>query len=333
MATSGTVAQTPITVDTFITQALQRAGKLPSTAGGELLARIREALYFLLADLGNDGINLWCKVKSVISVEPYATSYQMVKGTKDITDMLYRELFDLGGILTNPDPTQLQFTSTNGVVPVYNISAEFQAPGRATLAVDYSLDGITWTNLVVLNPVDVVAGSEFSLDLDNSAIAAYWRIREVTNPSLLAMQEVRFRKVNNELTLYKLNQTDYVNLPNKQSTGQKPLQFWFDKQIDPRVWVWPIPTQDRGQLVIWSALQPQDPGSMTNELAVPTHWYRYIATALAVEAAMLMPPNELPPGRLEQLQGQAAEQKIRASNGESDGSSYQLAPNISPYTR
>jgi hypothetical protein len=332
VTTSGTVAQTPITVDTLITHAIQRCGKLPSTAGGELLQRARESLYFMLADLGNDGINLWCVNKSVVAVQPYSTAYQLPRGTVDVTDILYRELWDLAGAYSSPSPTELVFTCDQAT-PVYNITADFAAAGRVTLAAEYSFDNVVWNTLVILQPVDVVLGASFVLDLDNSALAQYWRLREVTALSMVPMDNVRMRKVNNELLLSKLNKDDYTNLPNKQYTGQKPLQYWFDKQIDPRVWVWPIPTQNRGQLVFWAAQQPQDPGSMTNELAVPARWYRYVQAALAHQVAFLIPKNELPPGRLGELKIDAEEARLRASNGESDGSSYQLAPLIGGYTK
>lgn len=332
MATSGVVAQQTVIVDTLITHAIQRCGKLPSTAGGELLQRVREALYFLIADLGNDGVNLWCMNKSVVKTQPYSAAYQLPVGTLDVTQVLYRDLWNIAGAFSSPSVDILQFTATADQ-PVNTISFEFAATGTATLAVEYSIDGVSWLTLLSLSPVTVVDGSSMTIDLDNTALAKYWRLRELTTPAILATRNVLLRKVNNELPLWKLNLDDYANLPNKYTTGQKALQFWFDKQINPRMWVWPIPTTDQGQLVIWSASQPQDPGAMTNELAVPTRWYRYIAAALARETAMLIPPNELPAGRLADLKADAAECRLRAIDGESDGASYQLVPNISPYTR
>lgn len=332
MSTSGVVAQQAVIVDTLVTHAIQKCGKLPSTAGGELLQRVREALYFLMADLGNDGVNLWCMNKSVVKVQPYSAAYQLPVGTLDVTQVLYRDLWNIDGVFSGPSVVILQFTATESQ-PVNSISFEFAAPGTATLAVEYSTDGANWFTLLNLAPVTVVDGSTMTIDLDNTSTAQYWRLRELTAPSILGMRNILFRKVNNELPLWKLNLDDYANLPNKNTTGQKALQFWFDKQINPRMWVWPVPTTDVGQLVIWSASQPQDPGSMTNELAVPTRWYRYIAAALAREAAMLIPPNELPPGRLVELKADATEFRLRAIDGESDGASYQLAPNISPYTQ
>lgn len=331
MQTSGTIATQPITVDTLVTHALQRCGKLPATTGGELLQRVREALYFLVADMGNDGINLWCMTKSVVNVVPYNAAYQLPVGTNDCTEALYRTLWKMNGVLSSPTPDVLQFTASASL-PLDNISARFTEAGTASLAVDYSYDGATWYTLITLQSVEVIPGAVFVVDLDNTANATYWRLREITGTPILGMDDVRFRKINNELLMSRMNRDDYTNLPNKHYQGQKALQFWFDKQIEPRVWVWPVPMYDVGQIVFWAASQVQDPGDLTNSLAVPTRWYRYVQAALSHMTAFLIPQNELAPGRLEILKADADECRLRASNGESDGSSYQLAPLIGGYT-
>lgn len=330
MATSGTVAQQLITVDTLITHALTRCGKLPSTVGGELLERVREALYFLIADLGNDGINLWCMTKSVVGVVPNHNNYQLPVATNDIPNCLYRTLRSLPGTVNQS--VDAQTVDIGYPAPVDNVSGRFTAPGVATLAFEYSLDAVTWVTLMSLDPVEVIAGATFVVDLDNTAEARYWRIRD-TSGTMLAMDKVRFRLIDNEVNMAKLNGDDYKNLPNKSTRGQRSLQYWFDKQIDPRIFVWPVSNQELDQIVYWAASQVQDPGELTNSLAVPTRWYRYIQAALSHMTAFLIPANELPSGRLAELKIDADECKLRASNGESDGSPWQIAPMIGGYTR
>lgn len=329
MATSGTVDQTLVTVDTLISHAVTRAGKLPATVGGELLERIREALYFICSDLGNTGINLWCMQKSVVNVVPYQTSYALPNGTNDITMALYRTLNTLPG---TPVQAGAQVTvDLVSPVAVTNVQGTFATSGYASLAIEYSTDNVIWFLLTEVGSSVVTAGSVFIVDIDASALARYWRVRD-TSGTLLPLTGVYFRTVAQELNMAKLNKDEYMSLPNKQSTGGKALQYWFDKQISPAVWVWPMSNQPADQMVFWQASQVQDPGDLQNSLAVPSRWYQALIDKLSYRAAMLIPPPELLPGRLETLKSDALESETRASDGESDGSSYRLAPRIGGYT-
>lgn len=330
MSTSGTIAQTPVSVETMLSYAFSRCGKLSSTVSGDLLSKARLALYFILADLSNDGINLWCMNKSVVNVVPQQASYQLPVGTNDVTNMLYRQLHDYVQLPTlTPDAYAVQLEEPQAI---NNITGAFTQAGTASLAVEWSPDGLGWELLQQLEPFVTDDASDFVIDLDATKLAAYWRVRD-TSGTLMTVSTMSFRTVKQEVTMSLLNRDDYTNLPNKHNSGQQSLQFWFDKQIDPRVWVWPISNRPQDQLVIWSALQIQDPGSLTNDLAVPTRWYKAITDKLAAEVALLIPPAELPPGRLEALLAVSAASYPRAAASETDGSSFQLQPRISVYTR
>lgn len=330
MTTSGTVAQTKVTVEQLISHAFGRCGQLPSAIGGELLSRAREALYYLLADLGNDGINLWCMTKSVLNVVPNRVDYQLPVGTLDVTNSLYRTLWSLPGV-----PVQTADAVTvdvGGPEPVDNVTGRFTTGGTLSMVIEASIDGVVWHVLVENPEIEVAAGASFVTDLDSTMTAQFWRIRDISG-TLLPMDNVRFRKVNTEITMAALNIDDYTNLPNKHYRGQRSLQYWFDKQIEPRVWVWPMSDKELDQIVIWSALQVQDAGRLTNDLAVPTRWYRSIQATLSHQVAFLVPANQLPQGRLGELKNDADEARLRAINGESDNSSFRIAPRIGSYTR
>src|SRR5690606_12994520 len=98
--------------------------------------------------------------------------------------------------------------------------------------------------LVKLSPAEVnKIGAEFTMDLNNTVEAKFWRVRDWSG-SMLPMAELLFRVSNTEIMADKLNRDDYQQLPNKAYTGQRALQFWFDKQINPQLWVWPVPERD-----------------------------------------------------------------------------------------
>lgn len=331
MATSGTVGQLNVDAATFIDHAFLMCGKMPATVSGELMLRAREKLHFLLWALANDGVNLWCIKKTVFNLQPNRQVIPMATGTVDVINTLFRTL---NAQIGTP---YVAGTDRQGVVlaaaqVVRNVSGTFSAAGTATLVVQASVDGVTWESLATLNPVTVEAGSAFAIDIDNSSLAQWWQLKD-TSGTLIPVTELAFRTISNEIPCSKLNRDDYQQLPNKTFTGQQALQFWFDKQINSQLWIWPMPSVAGSQLVVWEHSLIQDIGSLTNQLAVPMRWYEAIISALAVRVAQIIPPVELPPGKLTELKVQEREDRVRANSGESDGSSYRLAPNIRAYTR
>lgn len=331
MATSETIGQTTVDVATMIETSFRKCGKLPSTISGELLEAARLNLYLILVALANDGVNLWCINKSVVNVAAEAISYPLSSNMNRVIRVLYRTLGTMTTTSTNAD-TDYKGVVLSTATAVTNVSGQFTAAGVATLVAEYSLDGVTWVIVAGLGAFNATVNSTFTLDIDNTASATRWRIRD-SSGTLVAMTNVQFRTITDELPLAALNRDDYQQLPNKRTPGQKALQFWFDKQVIPKIWVWPLSNRTQDQLVIWEQGTIEDVGALTNTLAVPDRWIKSIIYSLAVESAMDLPGNELPAGRLAELKGFRLEHSQAAANGESDGSSYKLAPRISGYTR
>ena len=129
-----------------------------------------------------------------------------------------------------------------------------------------------------------------------------------------------------------MNRDDYFSLPNKTFQANKSLQYWFDKQIAPQIWLWPVPnTAD--QLAVEYHRQIEDVGSLNNLIEVPQRWYEYVIFGLSCRVAVELPSGELPPGRLEYLEGKAEYHLQRAADGESDGAPIKLVPAIRGYTK
>ena len=57
--TSNTTAMTTITVDQLISFAYKEAGKLSEELTPEYINAIRQALWYILINLSNRGVNLW----------------------------------------------------------------------------------------------------------------------------------------------------------------------------------------------------------------------------------------------------------------------------------
>ena len=329
--TSGTVGQTTIDVSTFVEKAYRRCGKLASTISSELQISAKENLFLLLSDLANRGTSLWCIQKTVLAVNSSQTYYPMPAGTVDVNTALYRTKTDLTGTTINGAGWQGLSLPTATVVNTVSVS--FATATVPTLVVESSADNVSWTLRASLSSaIALPAATLVCADVDNSATASFWRVRD-TSGVLASVTSLVFSTLPNELPLSKMSNDDYAALPDKTGTGAKALQFWYDKQINPRIWVWPVPQAPGDQIVVWTQRHIQDVGAFTNTVEIPQRWYESVLLTLACRCALELPAGELPEGRYELLKGLADEHLLQAEDGESDGSPIRIAPRIGGYTR
>lgn len=335
MATSGTVGQTAVNATTIIEHAYRRCGKLASTISSELQLSARENLYFLLSDLANRGLSLWCLQKQVLGVTANQVQFPLQVGTVDVMTTLYRTKTDLTGSTISDAGWQGIDLGAGGETAAYNAAITFTGVTAPTLVFESSTDGLTWLQQAVFpSGVSVAANTWICCDSENSPSVRYWRVRD-TSGTLPTVGTLTFSTAPYEIPMAKLSNDDYAALPNKTfsvPSGSKSLQFWFDKQIAPRLWIWPASQDSVDQIVVWSQRQIQDVGALTNTLDVPQRWLESIILLLACRCAVELPAGELPQGRLEYLEAKSAEHLAQAEDGESDGAPIRLSPNIAGYT-
>lgn len=332
MATSGTVDQTSVEVATVLDHAFRRCGKLASTVSGELLKSARENLFLILTDLSNRGLTLFCVQKYVLGTAPGQTVFPLGTGTVDVLNLLYRTVTVLAGtVITGLGWQGVDLLTTQSVSTV---GLKFTLDTTATLVYETSDDLLSWVPRFTRTDT-VAAGVWVYQDLDAAPQARYWRVRS-SSGVLPALAVLEFSNAPYELPMTALNRDDYINLPNKTaqgSAGSKSLQYWFDKQIAPQLWVQPATQGTADQIVVWTQRYIQDVGALSNTLAVPSRWLESVILTLACRCALELPAGELPPGRFELLETKAAEHLARAEDGERDGAPIRLQPNIRGYTR
>jgi len=129
-----------------------------------------------------------------------------------------------------------------------------------------------------------------------------------------------------------LNRDDYTNLPNKNFTANQPYQFWFNRQIpQPKITLWPTPSNAFVQMTVWYSRQIDDVGSLNGQLEIPQRWNQAIQFLLAHQMSMILPSVDL--ARTQYLETQAQNYFIMAENEERDKSPIYFSPNISVYTK
>lgn len=335
MTTSGTIGTTACDVTVLIEHAFRRCGKLASTISSELQLSARENLYFLLSDLANRGLSLWCVQKQVFGVTANQVQFTLQTGTVDVMNALYRTKTDLTGTTISGAGWQGLDLGADNETAAYNAAITFTGATTPTLVFESSADNVTWLQQATfLSGVAVAANTWICADAENAPEVRYWRVRD-TSGTLPTVGTLTFSTEPYEIPMAKLSNDDYVSLPNKTFSvpeGSKSLQYWFDKQISPRLWIWPASQGSSDQIVVWSQKHIQDVGALTNTLDVPQRWLESIILLLACRCAIELPSGELPAGRLEYLEAKSAEHLAQAEDSESDGAPIRLSPNIGGYS-
>ena len=336
MTTSGTVGATYVDVTNLVEHAYRRCGKLASTISSELQLSARENLFFLLSDLANRGLSLWCVEKQVLGINSNQIQFPLRQGTVDVMTALYRTKTDLTGTTISGAGWQGLDLGTGNETAVYNAAIQFAVSTNTSLVLESSDDSVTWVQMAAFPfATSQPAKTWFSVDADNTRQVRYWRVRD-TSGTLQALTALTFSITPYEIPMAKLSNDDYASLPNKTFSvpaGSKSLQYWFDKQIAPRIWIWPASQVSTDQIVVWSQRHIQDVGALTNTLDIPQRWMESIILTLACRCAVELPAGELPAGRLEYLEAKAAEHLGQAEDGESDGAPIRISPNIGGYNR
>lgn len=103
-----------------------------------------------------------------------------------------------------------------------------------------------------------------------------------------------------DLMMSPISRAEYDAIPNKAQLGQRPFQYYFQRTITPRLYIWQAP-QDVGITLFYHRMKIQeDAGAFTDSMDAPNRWMEAIAAGLAAKLAVKFAPD-----RLEFLQGLA----------------------------
>jgi hypothetical protein len=352
MAYSGTVGQTVVSVQKFIDQGARMSGKLAEELTVEQVQGSKQALFFILSNLINQGINYWCISKKVYGLKADQYEYLLPLGGNDVLNALYRTLNRPSGAVSassgiaanatdgNINTIDVQ-TAINGNItinygtdnPIYagSIGILPGTSGSFHILLEYSTDGSTWKLLEDTGVETWVDNEWLWYDIDPGANVQYYRMRE-TGGNTLAVREFFVGNNSTEVTMARLNRDDYTNLPNKNFTANQPYQYWFNRTLpQSKIVLWPAPSDPFVQMTIWYSRQVMDVGDLYDELEIPQYFYQAIQLMLAHQMSLILPGVDLM--RIQYLEGQADKYFTMAENENRDRSPIYYAPNISVYTR
>lgn len=356
MAYSGTVGTTQVSVQQFIDQGARLAGKLAEELTVEQVQGSKQALFFVLSNLINQGVNYWAINKEVYGLYPDQYEYKLPIGGVDVLNALYRRMErptpngtgsyfassgNVGLAFDNDITTSDAQTAPNGYIgvnfglnnPIYagSIGILPNVSGSFHILLEWSNDGVTWNTLKDTGSTIWESQQWLWYDIDPGVTAQYYRMRE-TSGNTLNVAEFYVGTLSTEVTMARLNRDDYTNLPNKNFTANQPYQFWFNRTIPQgTVTLWPTPSDPFVQMTIWYSRQIMDVGDLQGNLEIPQRWNQAIQYLLAHQMSLVLPGVDLQ--RVGYLEMQAEKYFQMAEAEERDKSPIYFAPNISVYTR
>jgi hypothetical protein len=249
-------------------------------------------------------------------------------GVVDVTKAFYRTVQYPGTAAATNATTWTMDLGAGNTSAVITVGLTLGA-GTNNLVVEQSADGSSWTMALTIPAFTSTTGQTAWYDLPLVSSQRAWRVRE-TVAGTTPVTAAQFGATPSEILMAKLNRDQYELLPNKSFQG-RPLQYWFDKQIVPQLWLWPVPNDATTQIVLWTHNHVQDVGLFTNTLAVPQRWLNSIVWMLSEYMANEGP--DVAPEQVTYCANMAMKAMTVAEMGESDGSPLQIAPNIRAYTR
>ena len=331
MATSGTVSQTVFTNRQVIDHAYRRCRLTAQQITSEMISIANDQLYLLLSNLANRGVPLWCIEREVLPLYVGNPNVPLPASTVDVLNTNLRTLQQITATQTTTSTSSTIYQG--GGVTLTTVGILWSATS-VPFVVEQSADSVTWETIATTPSTSAptqVAGEWTWADLNVAQTNNYFRVR-VTSGTLSA-SEVYFGNTPNEIPIARLNRDDWTALPNKSFQG-RPLQFWFDRQINQpimRLWPCPNPSATTQQIVLWRQRYIQDVGTMTQTLDIPQRWFEAVVAMLAAKLAEETP--EVDAGLMPILDAKAEKALAEAEYEERDNSPIYWAPLISPYTR
>ena len=356
MAYSNTTGNTTVNVDQLISYAFRDAGKTAEEMTPEYVNAARQALFYNLMDLSNMGVNLWLLENQLYGAVTAQQQLYLPKTVIDVREANWVYIINSEASeylpVANPDSPvafdqNLYNVATSTLTdnyfglqyqqaqPVFYVGWNgYALPNQTTtynLAYEVSDDGVTWTTIQTF-PETILADREwvyFNIAITPNHL--YYRLRNVDPTQTFSVRQIVFSTSQQVIPLARLNRDDYWNLPNKQFPAVRSLQYWFDRTIEPSMYLWPVPNNDFQMFQLIVEKQMQDVGSLTNQIYVPDRWLPCIQAQLSHKLAMQLPAVDLQ--RITYLEGQANKLFQHASDEDRDKSPIYFQPNISYYTR
>lgn len=322
MATSGTVATTTIDSAALLEHSIRRCGVPPSAQTPEIIQMAKENMYLLLLGLSNAGLNLWAVEKAFIGLSDGQPTYTTPVGTLDVLNVVYctptLATVTFVGIaaggqatITSAEVVRVGFSFTSA----YTGSIQLKCGGTLLSTLDsttYATGQYYWADLPV-----ATTGTVFTVE---SAAVPYPVISDIKLATAVA-----------ELPVTQWNRDTFSVMNNKYVQGHPSTSYFYEKKLTPQITLWPVPDSSDNHLLIYRHRQPQDVGTLLQQVEIPQRWMDGFIWLLSARLCFEMPGID--PGRQTLIVQMADKVVLEAEQSETDGAPIYLTPGIGVYSR
>ena len=146
--------------------------------------------------------------------------------------------------------------------------------------------------------------------------------QETLNADVVDMLEVVLRRDGTDYEIDRLSRGEYLTLPDKTTQG-RPSQFYFDRQIQPVINMWPVPENSTDQIVYYYVIRIEDADTLVNTTDMPFRFYPCMVAGLAYYIAMKRAPE-----RIQLLKSVYEEEFQRAADEDEGRTPLKLQPSM-----
>lgn len=326
MASSGTIATTTIDTAQVLEHAFRRAGVKPVAQTPENVATARQNLYLLLTSLAARGLNLWCVETVYVGLNENQSTYTMPDGTVDVLNAIYSTPTQATG--TDTTAATSEATELSETTVIKRIGVKLSAVTTSdTLTLAQSADGAAWTTISTHTKTDWTTGEMYWFQLDPVVDNVHFR---ASFGSAATFSEFYLASAISDVPLNQWNRDTWAVQPDKTSQGSPSSNYYYERHLEPRLTLWPVPDSNYNHLTIFRHRQVQDVGTLVQTLEIPARWFEGVIWQLSQRLIFEVP--EADKSRAEMVIGMADKFLNEVENEETDGATIFLQPNISGYT-
>lgn len=96
-----------------------------------------------------------------------------------------------------------------------------------------------------------------------------------------------------DYVLTQISRSEYDAYPYKTQSGDRPTQFWFDRQITPIIYLWPVQNNATKTFYARTWLIQEDIGALFNQVDAPNRWIDAICANAAARIAVKWAPDRV----------------------------------------
>lgn len=297
MASSGS-RDFELDVAEYVEEAFERCGLEVRT--GYDLQSARRSLNILFADWANRGLNRWTMTQESITLASGIAEYPL--GTLTMT-VAASGSFSVGETITGGTSS-----ATASITSKPSSTSMAITIPSGTFTSGETLTGGTSSATTTLSSAVSFEDVQSSIDVLSAVI------RQNSGTSNQA-----------DTSISRISRDTFINISNKRSTST-PSQYYVDRQITPKIKLWPTPNSSALLLVFDRMRRIEDVDTMTNTADVPFRFYPCLTAGLAYYLSM-----KRAPALTKMMKAVYEEEFERAAAEDRDRTSLSLTPSSTYY--